>query len=109
MLMMVAGTKNGEILRGLIAFKYSLYSVSMVQRPPMPAPHTARCGAVCGAAARGIGFGEVDTGVADGLHSGGHAVLHEFVHAAGVLGGDVLTDVEIAHLPAEAHRERDRK
>ena len=41
MLMMVAGTKNGEILRGLIAFRYSLYSVSMVHRPPMPAPHTA--------------------------------------------------------------------
>ena len=41
MLMMVAGTKNGEILRGLIAFRYSPYSVSIVSRPPMPAPHTA--------------------------------------------------------------------
>src|SRR5438477_445607 len=41
MLMMVAGTKNGEILRGLIAFRYSLYSASMVPRPPMPAPQTA--------------------------------------------------------------------
>src|ERR1700756_2380 len=41
MLMIVAGTKNGEILRGLSALRCSLYSVSMVQRPPMPAPHTA--------------------------------------------------------------------
>jgi hypothetical protein len=89
---MVAGTKNGEILRGLIAFRYSPYSES------------TDAGAAHRAAARGIGFGEIDTGVADGLHSGGHAVLHEVVHAAGVLGCDVLTDVEIAHLPADAHR-----
>jgi hypothetical protein len=41
MLMIVAGTKNGEILRGLLAFRYSLNSSSMVQSPPMPAPHIA--------------------------------------------------------------------
>ncbi len=41
MLMMVAGTKNGEILRGLPVFTYSWYSASIVPRPPMPAPQTA--------------------------------------------------------------------
>src|SRR5438477_648616 len=30
----------------------------------------------------------------------------EVVHAAGFLARDVLTDVEIAHLPADAHRKR---
>src|SRR5262245_59457157 len=49
MLMIEAGTKNGEILRGLFcAVRYASYSFSMVQSPPMPAPHTApqRCGSV---------------------------------------------------------------
>src|SRR5262245_38461740 len=42
MLMIDAGTKNGEILRGLLfAVVYAAYSDSMVHRPPMPAPHTA--------------------------------------------------------------------
>src|SRR6185437_11363800 len=42
MLMMLAGTKNGEILRGLSpALRYAPYSCSIVSRPPMPAPHTA--------------------------------------------------------------------
>src|SRR5690349_5915800 len=47
MLMIEAGTKNGEILRGLFcACRYASYSLSIVHRPPMPAPHTApqRCG-----------------------------------------------------------------
>src|SRR6185369_2262078 len=42
MLMIEAGTKNGEIFFGLPpALSYASYSDSMVQRPPMPAPHTA--------------------------------------------------------------------
>jgi hypothetical protein len=42
MLMIVAGTKNGEILRGLPpVLTYSPYSLSIVPRPPMPAPQTA--------------------------------------------------------------------
>ena len=36
--MMLAGTKKGEILRGLLAFKNASYSPSMVPRPPIPAP-----------------------------------------------------------------------
>src|ERR1700686_775918 len=50
-------------------------------------PEATDAGAAHRAAACGIGLGEVDTGVADGLHSGRHAVLHEFVHAAGGRGG----------------------
>jgi hypothetical protein len=37
MLMIEAGTKNGEILRGLIAAGYALCSLDR-RRPPMPAP-----------------------------------------------------------------------
>src|SRR5581483_2816229 len=40
MLMIEAGTKNGEILRGP-PFRKASYSDSMVHRPPMPAPQTA--------------------------------------------------------------------
>src|SRR5438552_2385334 len=57
------------------------------------------------AAARGIGLGKVDARVVDGLHPGGHAVLQDVVHAAGLLRLDVLADVEVAHRPADAHRE----
>ena len=96
MLMMVAGTKNGEILRGLIALRYSLYSASMVPRPPMPAPQID-------AAAGRVGPGEIEPGVGDGLHAGGDAVVHELVHAPGFLGRDVLADIEVAHLAADAH------
>jgi len=39
--MMVAGTKNGEILRGFIVFRYVAKSSSIVHSPPMPEPHTA--------------------------------------------------------------------
>ena len=90
MLMMVAGTKNGEILRGLCAFRYALCSFSMVPSPPMPAPHTAPQRVA-------IGLAEIDAGVGDGLHPGGYAVVHELVHAARVLGRDVLGDVEVAY------------
>ena len=38
MLMMVEGTKNGEILRGFSPTRKSLCESSMVCRPPMPDP-----------------------------------------------------------------------
>jgi hypothetical protein len=35
-------------------------------------------------------------------HAGGDAVVHEVIHAARFLGGHVLADVKVAHLPAKA-------
>src|SRR5207253_910479 len=57
------------------------------------------------AAPPGVALGKAEARVVDGLHPGGHAVLHEVVHAAGSLRRDVLADAEAAPPPADAHRE----
>ena len=62
--------KNGEILRGLFAFRKASYSSSMVRRPPMPAPQMAP-------QRSRIDLAEIDTGIGHGLDAGGDAVVHE--------------------------------
>src|SRR4029077_10777054 len=68
-------------------------------------PQAADARAAHDARALRIGLGEIDAAVGDGLHAGGDAVVHEFVHAARFLGRDVLRDVKVADLAAEAGRE----
>ncbi len=43
----------------------------------------------------GIGLGDFETGVADGLDARGHAVLDEQVHPSRFLGIEILPDIEI--------------
>jgi hypothetical protein len=94
MLMMVPGMKKGEILRGPPARK-SLCVSSIIGRPPMP-------GADVDADAVGIGLGDFDAGVADGLNARSHAVMDEHIHAARFLGRQVGGHVEVLHLAGDA-------
>ena len=67
-------------------------------------PQAADSSAAHGPATVGVRLAEVEAGVGDRLDPRGDAVVHELVHAARILGGDVLTHIEAANLPAEAHR-----
>src|SRR5262249_41011737 len=69
----------------------------------LDAPQPADPRSADDAAARRIRLGEVDTAVADRLHAGRHPVVHEIVHAPRFLRGQVLRDIEVAHLAAEAN------
>ena len=89
MLMIVAGTKNGEILRGLP--RLQVRAVLVLDRA-----EAADAGAADRAAARRVGLAEIDAGVRHRLDARGDAVVHELIHAARFLRRDVLVDVEAA-------------
>ena len=95
--MIVEGTKNGEILRGLCAARNALCSSSMVSRPPMPEP------VMTPARSRSSGV-EVEPGVGHRLRTGRDAVVHELVHAPRFLGRQVLLELEVTHRTAEVAR-----
>src|SRR5262249_26050221 len=67
-------------------------------------PQTADAGAAYRATSCLVFLGEIDAGVADRLHTGGDAVVHEVVHAPGFFRLQVEADIEVAHGTAEAHR-----
>ena len=48
--------------------------------------------------------GDLQAGIADGLHARGDAVVNERLHLPGVFLRHVFGDVEVFDLPAEAHR-----
>ncbi len=48
---------------------------------------------------------DLEPGVADRLDARGDAVLHERVHASGVLGGQVVVAFEFTQRPDESHGE----
>ena len=49
----------------------------------------------------GVRLGDDEPGVAHGLHAGDDPVLHEGIHAAGVLGTEVRFEIEVADFTAE--------
>ncbi len=65
----------------------------------MPAPHD-------GATAGGVAAGYVKAGIHHRLHARGYSVVHEIIHAPGILGRDIGVQVKVTHLPAKAHRKR---
>ena len=66
---------------------------------------TANAGAADRPATRPVQLAEIDPGIGDRLNARGHTVLHEVIHAAGVLRGHVLADFEAFDLAAEADGE----
>ncbi len=99
MLMMVEGTKNGEILRGLLpASRKVLCSSWMRSRPPMPEPMITP-------SAIEIQPAQVEARIRHRIHARGDAVVHELVHAPRILRGEVFLELEILHRAAEAARE----
>src|SRR5271156_3051131 len=49
---------------------------------------------------------KIRAGVGYGLHAGGDAVVHEFVHPPRTLRWQILADVKAAHRAAKAGRKR---
>ena len=95
--MIDAGTKNGEMRLAPRATNSACVS-SIIGRPPMPEPHEA-------ANALGLLFAErVVRGqpcVAHGLNGGGQTVVDERIHVAGVLGREIVLDLETLHFARE--------
>jgi hypothetical protein len=93
MLMIEAGTKNGEMRRGPRS-RYSLCVSSISGRPPMPEPTMTPMRSRL----RGQGLARGQARITHGLHAMQPAVMDEGVHVAGFLTGDVVLDVEALDL-----------
>ncbi len=53
-----------------------------------------------------VGLVDLQAGIPDRVDGSGDAVVDEGVHLAGLLPREVVGDLEVPHLTAEAHRER---
>jgi len=95
-LMMVAGMKKGEILRRTI-LQISAVRIFDHRRPPMPEPMLTPI-------ALAVGVGHFQAAVLEGVDGGGQSVVDEGIHAAGILGREVLAQIEIPHLTGNLNR-----
>jgi hypothetical protein len=97
MLMIEAGTKNGEMRRAPRC-RYSPWDSSISGSPPMPEPTMTpmRCAS---SSPRASPVGRPESRTA--CMRCGHAVMDEGIHVAGFLGGDVILDLEALDLTGE--------
>ena len=98
MLMIEAGTKNGEMRRG----PRSLYSLCVCLDHRQAADARADHAADALGALLVEGVAVRQAGVLHRLDRRGHAVVDEGVHVAGFLAGHVLLDIEALDLAGEA-------